>query len=71
MLDDAGHLVFIERFTDVNREVVRFLKAGDDRPARGTGGRSKGEEPSEGWFGGAMGVLRGWVARAKGWIGLS
>jgi pimeloyl-ACP methyl ester carboxylesterase len=26
VLEDAGHLVFIERFADVNREVVRFLK---------------------------------------------
>ena len=26
VLDDAGHLVFIERFADVNREVVTFLK---------------------------------------------
>jgi pimeloyl-ACP methyl ester carboxylesterase len=26
VLDNAGHLVFIERFADVNREVVTFLK---------------------------------------------
>jgi hypothetical protein len=26
VLEDAGHLVFIERFADVNREVVTFLK---------------------------------------------
>jgi len=26
VLDGAGHLVFIERFADVNREVVTFLK---------------------------------------------
>jgi 3-oxoadipate enol-lactonase len=26
VLDNAGHLVFIERFTEVNREVVTFLK---------------------------------------------
>ena len=26
VLDHAGHLVFIERFADVNREVVSFLK---------------------------------------------
>jgi pimeloyl-ACP methyl ester carboxylesterase len=71
MLDDAGHLVFIERFADVNREVVRFLKAGNDRPARETGGRSEGEEPSEGWFGGVVRALRGWVGRTKAWIGLS
>lgn len=29
VLDGAGHLVFIERFADVNRDVVRFLKAAD------------------------------------------
>jgi pimeloyl-ACP methyl ester carboxylesterase len=42
VLDDAGHLVFIERFADVNREVVTFLKPrgqvsqqreAEDRPA--------------------------------------
>jgi pimeloyl-ACP methyl ester carboxylesterase len=26
VLDHAGHLVFIERFPDVNREVVSLLK---------------------------------------------
>jgi hypothetical protein len=26
VLENAGHLVFIERFADVNREVVTFLK---------------------------------------------
>jgi 3-oxoadipate enol-lactonase/4-carboxymuconolactone decarboxylase len=26
VLDDAGHLVFIERYADVNREAVTFLK---------------------------------------------
>jgi 3-oxoadipate enol-lactonase len=26
VIGDAGHLVFIERFADVNREVVTFLK---------------------------------------------
>jgi 3-oxoadipate enol-lactonase len=34
VLDHAGHLVFIERFADVNREVISFLKP------RGRGGRS-------------------------------
>ena len=29
LLEDAGHLVFVERFTDVNREVVRFLKSSE------------------------------------------
>jgi 3-oxoadipate enol-lactonase len=30
VLDHAGHLVFIERFADVNREVVSFLKPRGD-----------------------------------------
>jgi hypothetical protein len=36
VLDNAGHLVFIERAADVNREVVTFLKP--------RGGRKKREE---------------------------
>ena len=32
VLDGAGHLVFVERFADVNREVVTFL---EPRGARG------------------------------------
>jgi 3-oxoadipate enol-lactonase len=35
VLDHAGHLVFIERFADVNREVVSFLKP--RRQVRGPG----------------------------------
>jgi 3-oxoadipate enol-lactonase len=35
VLDDAGHLVFIERFGDVNREVVTFLKPYRPRRRRG------------------------------------
>jgi 3-oxoadipate enol-lactonase len=36
VLDDAGHLVFIERYADVNREVVTFLKSRESRERRGT-----------------------------------
>jgi 3-oxoadipate enol-lactonase len=36
ILDDAGHLVFIERYADVNREVVTFLKPCESRERRGT-----------------------------------
>jgi len=36
VLEDAGHLVFIERFADVNREVVTFLKPRKSRGRRGT-----------------------------------
>jgi pimeloyl-ACP methyl ester carboxylesterase len=43
VLDGAGHLVFIERFADVNREVVTFLKPrGSGRRERGVGGRRSG-----------------------------
>jgi pimeloyl-ACP methyl ester carboxylesterase len=35
ILDDAGHLVFIERYADVNREVVKFLKPRESRERRG------------------------------------
>ena len=73
VLEDAGHLVFIERFDDVNREVVRFLKSRDATPARETGGRPTVEEPrkTEGLLRGAISALRGWVGRVKAWIGLS
>src|SRR5215210_5489306 len=38
VLDHAGHLVFIERFADVNREVVSFLKPrGSRKQERGPG----------------------------------
>ena len=42
VFDDAGHLVFIERYADVNREVVTFLKPRGrgrrhDAPAKGIG----------------------------------
>ncbi len=57
VLDGAGHLVFIERFADVNREVVTFLKPRKPRkrqePARGLGARC----------GGALRKVRRWVER--------
>ena len=73
VLEDAGHLVFVERFADVNREVVRFLKSSDARPARATGGRSTEEEPREpvGWLRRSMNAFRSWIARAKAWFGVS
>jgi 3-oxoadipate enol-lactonase len=46
VLDNAGHLVFIERFADVNREVVTFLKPREPRKGRlrtkGLGARGRG-----------------------------
>ena len=61
---DAGHLVFIERFADVNREVVRFLKSHDARPDPATGGRSAGEGPKvyEDPSQGAGEGVRGWIS---------
>ena len=44
VLDDAGHLVFIERFADVNREVVTFLK-----PRGPVGRRDAGDRPAGVW----------------------
>ncbi len=41
VLDNAGHLVFIERYADVNREVVTFLK-----PRRSRGRRGEAREPA-------------------------
>jgi hypothetical protein len=34
VLNNAGHLVFIERFADANREVVTFLKRRKQRKRR-------------------------------------
>src|SRR5918999_407606 len=64
VLDDAGHLIFIERFADVNREVVTFLKPREPRkrraqqrtPARGLGARCQG----------AARMVRRWVERVGG-----
>jgi 3-oxoadipate enol-lactonase len=60
VLEDAGHLVFIERFADVNREVVTFLKPRKPRKrreprtlAKGLGARCRG----------ALRRLRRWVGR--------
>jgi 3-oxoadipate enol-lactonase len=60
VLDGAGHLVFIERFADVNREVVTFLKprkppkSPQTTPARGFRARGRG----------ALQRVRRWVGRA-------
>ena len=60
VLENAGHLVFIERFADVNREVVTFLKSREARkkgqqrtPGRGLGARCRG----------ALREVRRWVER--------
>ena len=58
VLDDAGHLVFIERFADVNREVVTFLKPRKPRSRQRTRKTlakrlvERAEEVGKGVFGG-------------------
>ena len=73
LLEDAGHLVFIERFADVNREVVRFLKSRGSRPVGPAAGRPAVDEPREpdGWFQRAMNAVRDWISRAKAWMRVS
>ena len=74
MLEDAGHLVFVERFADVNREVVRFLRSGA-AGTRGSGDGAVGEASpeAEGWLWRSTGAVRGWAARAmaamRGFLG--
>ncbi|MDQ3589821.1 MAG: alpha/beta hydrolase [Actinomycetota bacterium] len=59
VLEDAGHLVFIERFADVNREVVTFLKPrkprGRQRTRKTLAKRlvERAEEIGKGVFGGS------------------
>jgi hypothetical protein len=63
VLDHAGHLVFIERFPDVNREVVSLLKRpekrGTRRPTVGTTAAPKTERKISGLF---RAVFR-WIRR--------
>ena len=56
LLEDAGHLVFVERFADVNREVVRFLKSSEAQAHRATVGPAAG--PRRGRGRGAPGSRR-------------
>ena len=61
VLDHAGHLVFIERFAEVNREVVSFLK---QPKKQGTGRARAPEEPKPGpGYSGLSRAIYGWVKR--------
>jgi hypothetical protein len=76
LLEDAGHLVFVERFADVNREVVRFLKSSEAQARTtdgGAGGGAKEQAPreAEGWLRRCARAVRGWVARMKAAMGVS
>jgi 3-oxoadipate enol-lactonase len=52
VLDNAGHLVFIERSADVNREIVRFLK-----PRRAPRGAPRGKSRGAGELAARLGEL--------------
>jgi 3-oxoadipate enol-lactonase len=60
VLDGAGHLVFIERFADVNREEVTFLRPGGYRRQSTRGQRA-------GW----PARVRGWIGNLPRSLGLS
>ena len=47
VLEDAGHLVFIERFADVNREIVTFLRSHKLRKGNHTPRRRSGSEGAQ------------------------
>ena len=47
VLEDAGHLVFIERFADVNREVVTFLKPRKPQKANRTPRQRSGSDDAQ------------------------
>lgn len=65
VLDRAGHLVFIERFADVNREVVRFLKSGEERKSREPAAGGTADDKPEGWLRSAARAVRGWAYRTE------
>ena len=52
VLDNAGHLVFIERFAEVNREVVSFLKPRRPRKSGTDGLGARWPEKVKGWIAG-------------------
>ena len=64
VLDHAGHLVFIERFAEVNREVVSFLKP--RRQERGSGAnvqRARRQDRVLGWIREVPRSLWRWAGR--------
>ncbi|HET7479341.1 MAG TPA: alpha/beta fold hydrolase [Rubrobacteraceae bacterium] len=66
VLDAAGHLVFIERFADVNREVVTFLKPRRPRDRYGKRGLHAGEKGD--WFAEVRRTFRRLVKKARSGI---
>jgi len=65
VLDDAGHLVFIERYADVNREVVTFLKSRESRERRETPREEPAADSGAEPFRKASAALRRLVEEAK------
>jgi 3-oxoadipate enol-lactonase len=66
VLDHAGHLVFIERFADVNREVVTFLK-----PREPVGRKREAEDRTAGvwrWMSKLSQALRRQMENMKGGV---
>lgn len=64
ILDNAGHLVFIERFAEVNREVVTFLKPREPRNEKSV--REKRVPERGSWIRDLLQQARSWVARHWG-----
>jgi hypothetical protein len=64
VLDNAGHLVFIERFADVNREVVSFLKPRRPRKPGTHRQRAKWPAKIQGWLREVPRSLGRWSGRA-------
>jgi 3-oxoadipate enol-lactonase len=66
VLDHAGHLVFIERSADVNREVVSFLKPRRPRKPRAYIQRAKWPARIQGWLRDQPRSLGRWVREGMG-----
>ena len=61
VLDRAGHLVFIERFAEVSREVVSFLKKPEKQGARRAPDPAPEAPQTERGFSGLPGVVYRWI----------
>jgi pimeloyl-ACP methyl ester carboxylesterase len=70
VLEDAGHLVFIERAKEVNRQIVSFLKPRKPQAARKlrkTKGGSAVGKP-KGWLRTGRKSMSVWVKKLRGWF---
>jgi hypothetical protein len=61
VLDHAGHLVFIERFAEVNREVVSFLKQQEKRGTRRSPDLAKEAPQAERGLSGLSKAIYRWI----------